>query len=286
MVIQLSDNFQENLNNFSKLTKQDVSSDFFQTPFFRRLFISQDLKNLVSFYMISNYISNINFLTSIWSEITYDYFQNHQEVLTRFDLYSGNNDNGVKTWMRDNMSYATFLHMISHFYSKEGFQRTLEIYTDTVTQLGKILSRYQNMNKEISRPKKWRLEEFHNHMSNLYLESTVTNKKHPVEFISAPVKKDNWKIYQPKDTLDLAMWGRSVRNCVLSYEDAIFSKKSAIFLIEENDKPTYTVELDYKELKKGRVSFRQIVGLTNRSSDLDSEKKNIVANLIESVIQK
>lgn len=282
--ITLSDNFQDNLNTVSELTKEDVSSDFFQTPFFRRWFVSQDLTELVPFYLVSNYISNINFLNKVWSEIPFDIFQNYQDILMKFELYS--TPDSTWSWMRDNLSYQSYLHMISHFYGEESFQRTLEIYNDTVNQLSKLIGRRENEPEKITKPKRWRLQEFHDHMSQLYLEATTENRPHPAEFIPVPVQKDSWKIYEPKDTMDLAMWGRRVRNCVLSYEDHIFAKRSAIVLIEENNKPTYTAELDYQQLKEGRIQFKQLVGLNNRSSDLDEEKRSVVASLIESALRK
>ena len=282
--ITLSDNFQDNLKTVSELTKEDVSSDFFQTPFFRRWFASQDLTELVPFYLVSNYISNINFLNKVWSEIPFDIFQNYQDILMKFELHS--TPDSSWNWMRDNLSYQSYLHMISHFYGEEGFQRTLEIYNDTTNQLSKLIGRRQNELEKITKPKRWRLQEFHDHLSHLYLEATTENRPHPTEFIPFPVQKDSWKIYEPKDTMDLAMWGRRVRNCVLSYEDKIFGKQSAIVLIEENEKPTYTAELDYQQLKKGRIQFKQLVGLNNRSSDLDEDKRNVVANLIESALQR
>ena len=282
--ITLSDNFQDNLNTVAKLAELDVSNDFFQTPFFRKWFSSQDLTELVPFYLVSNYISNVNFLTSVWGEIPFDIFQNHQDILMKFELYS--TPDSAWNWMRDNLSYQSYLHMISHFYSEEGFQRTLEIYNDTANQLNKLIGRRENEMEKITKPKRWRLQEFHDHMSQLYLEATTENRKHPAEFIPVPFEKDSWKIYEPKNTMDLATWGRRVRNCVLSYEDHILAKRSAIVLIEENNKPTYTAELDYKELKEGRIQFKQLVGLTNRSSDLNAEQRNVVLSLIESAIKK
>lgn len=277
-----SDNFQDNLKTVAELSKTEYSSGFFQTPFFRRWFTSQDLTELVTFYLATNYIGNVSFLTSIWNDIPYDAFQNYQDILTKFELYSTIAESeGVISWIAENMNSSTFLHMISHFYEKNSFQRTVEIYNDTISQLSKLINRKAN----ITRPKRWRLEEFHDHMSHLYLESTVENKKHPNEFIPFPVKISNWKVYEPKDTLELAVWGRRVRNCVLSYEDKIFSHQSAIVLIEENDTPVYTAELDYQALKKGQMNFKQLVGLNNRSTDLDNEKREVVANLIQNAVK-
>ena len=283
--ITLSDNFQDNLNTVAKLAELDVSNDFLQTPFFRKWFVSQELDDLVSFYQVANYISNINFLTSVWSDITFDYFQNHQDILMKFELYN-DNIKDCYDWMRTNMTHQTFLHMVQHFYEKESFQRTNEIYKDTFNQLSKIMTRWGNTPEKITKPAKWRLQDFHDHMSVLYIESTSQNVEHHPEFIPVPVKMDNWKIYQPKNTVELQLWGRRVRNCVSSYENSILQKRSAIVLIEENEKPTYTAELDYESLKEGKINFKQLVGLTNRSSDLDAEKRSVVEKLLMNAIQK
>jgi hypothetical protein len=282
--ITLSDNFQDNLNTVAKLAELDVSNDFLQTPFFRKWFASQELDELVNFYQVANYISNINFLTSVW-DITYDYFQNYQDILMKFELYSGSIKD-CYDWMKNNMTYQTYLHMVQHFYEKEGFQRTNEIYNDTFNQLSKVITRWGNTPEKITKPAKWRLQDFHDHMSHLYIESSSQNVEHHPEFIPFPVEVDNWKLYQPKNTVELQLWGRRVRNCVASYENAILKKKSAIVLIEENGKPTYTAELDYNALKEGELKFRQLVGLNNRSSDLDSEKKAVVERLLMTAIQK
>jgi hypothetical protein len=290
--ITLSDNFQDNLNTVAKLAELDVSNDFFQTPFFRKWFASQELDELVNFYLIANYISNVNFLTAVWgSEITFDYFQNYQEILTKLELYSSHIINSliqnlIQKWMRENMTHQTFLHMIAHFYEKEGFQQTNEIYNDTFNQLTKVQNRWVNTPEKITKPPKWRLQDFHDHMSHLYIESSNENVEHHPEFIPFPVKVDNWKIYQPQNTVELQLWGRRVRNCVASYENAILQKRSAIVLIEENEKPTYTVELEYNALKEGVFKVKQLVGLNNRSSDLDTEKRAVVTQLLMTAIQK
>ena len=283
--ITLSNNFQDNLNTVAKLAELDVSNDFLQTPFFRKWFVSQELDDLVSFYQVANYIANINFLTSVWSDITFDYFQNHQDILMKFELYNSNIKD-FYDWMRTNMTHQTFLHMVQHFYEKENFQRTNEIYNDTFNQLSKVMTRWGNTPEKITKPAKWRLQDFHDHMSHLYIESTAQNVEHHPEFIPVPVKMDNWKVYQPKNTVELQLWGRRVRNCVSSYENAILQKRSAIVLIEENEKPTYTAELDYESLKEGKINFKQLVGLNNRSSDLDSEKRAVVEKLLMNAIQK
>ena len=280
--INLADNFQDNLNTVAKISEVDVSSGFLQTPFFRKWFCAQDLTELVNLYQVANYISNINFLTRVWSDITFDYFQNYQDILVKFELSKLECDE----WLSSNMTHQTYLHMVNHFYEKEGFQRTNEIYNDTFNQLQKVMVRWGNTPEKITKPAKWRLQDFHDHMSYLYIESSSTNVEHHPEFIPFPVEVDKWKIYQPKNTVELALWGRRVRNCVASYENAILQKRSAIVLIEENDKPTYTAELDYDSLKKGEFHFKQVVGLNNRSSDLDTEKKAVVERLLSTAIQK
>ena len=280
--ITLADNFQDNLNTVAKISEVDVSSRFLQTPFFRKWFCAHDLTELVNFYQVANYISNINFMASVWSDITFDYFQNYQDILVKFEL---SKDAVCNEWVSSNMTHHTYLHMVNRFYEKEGFQRTNKIYNDTFNQLQKVMVRWGNTPEKITKPAKWRLQDFHDHMSHLYIESSSDNVEHIPEFIPFPVEVNEWKIYQPKNTVELALWGRRVRNCVASYENAILQKRSAIVLIEENDKPTYTAELDYDGLKKGEFRFKQVVGLNNHSSDLDAEKKALVERLISTAIQ-
>jgi hypothetical protein len=273
---------QSTTEKFSAITqyiKAKVESDFFETPYFKKYMSSVEPKDDVHFYKAYNYIQNCNLVNKIWPNIAFDHFQSYQKILEIFECHKNVNEVCFE-WIRDNMSPTTFLNMINMYYSKHGIIKTDTMLNDTFNQLEKLLNKKNNP----STPKRWRLDEFHDHVSHLYLEQTVENKEHNPIFIPEPFIQDNYKVYQPKDTLQLALWGKRVHNCVLSYEEKIIEEESAIILIEKDSCPTYTFELKYKDLKKSIISVSQAVGISN--SSIPSDQKNILESIIRSAIKK
>ena len=279
--VELSVDFNTNLDAILTYVKEPITDkvkDFFDTPSFKKYFGSKKINELVPFYTAVNYINNIAFVNQVWNDVPIDFFQTHERILEVFELYNCVKTQ-VRSWMQEQMTYATFLHMVQTYYDKEGMQKTDNMIADTFKQCCTLIDRKET----ITRPRRWRLEEFHDHMSHLYVVSTTTNKEHKKEFIPLPIEKNSYKIYEPNDTLELTLWGKKVRNCVASYEDKILGERSAIFLIEKENKPTYTFELDYNALKKGQVQVKQCVGVGNSSIPVDERKE--VEELISSVVK-
>ena len=278
--VELSTDFNTNLDAILTYVKEPITDkikNFFDTPYFKKYFGSKKINELVPFYTSVNYINNIAFVNQVWNDVPVDYFQTHEKILEIFELYNCVKPE-VRDWMQEQMSSTSFLHMVQTYYDKEGLQKTDNMIADTFKQMVQLVSRKET----ITRPRRWRLEEFHDHMSHLYIVSTTTNKEHKKEFIPLPIEMNSYKIYEPKDTLELTLWGKKVRNCVASYEDKILGERSAIFLIEKDEKPTYTFELDYNALKKGQVQVKQCVGVGNSSIPVEERKE--VEELISSVV--
>lgn len=267
--------------DFEHITKyiKNFNSNFafYKSPYFRRYFSSINIGEVVDFYKSYNYIANCGTIESVWGNVPFDYFQTYQHILSILPLYELKQN--ARDWLSKNTTVSTYLNMIQMYYSKHGIQKTETMYSDTLNQLVRLIDK-----KSVpTQPKRWRLDEFHDHISHLYLESTVENKKHDCEFIPCPIQKGKFKIYQPRDTLQLAIWGKRVHNCVLSYEEKIFQKESAIILVEEEDTPKYTFELRYNFLKKGQIQISQSVGIGN--SSIPQEESTTLQKLIQEAIQ-
>lgn len=248
---------------------------FFHTPYFKRFFNSKNLTEMIPFYEVRNYIQNIVFIENIWNDITFDYFQKYHLIIENTD-FSDLNNQFIQKWMKENVKYKTFLNMMNSYCGKIGFYHHENLIRDTFNQLEQLLTG----DYEVTPPKRWRFIEFHDHISYLYLKKDIVNTTHENEFIPFPISKDKWKIYQPKDTLELALWGKKVRNCVLSYESKIQNKDSIIVLIEEKDIPKYTIELDYNSTNL----VKQQVGIGN--SQLTKEESDLCSNLIQFALKK
>jgi hypothetical protein len=269
----ISQDYENNLENMcNQFSISSNVNKFFHTPYFKRYFNSKDVTEMVAFYEVQNYIKNIISIDAIWNDIGFDYFQQYHFVIET-SVLSHFNNSILKKWMSENLSHRTFFNMLSVYYPKVGYCVYQTNIADTFSQLVSLL----DGGYEVSIPNRWRFVEFHDHISYLYLKKDIKNVEHKNEFISIPFTKDKWKVYQPKDTLELAIWGKKVRNCVLSYENKIINKESVIILIEEDDTPKYTFELDYNSPD----IVKQKVGIGN--SQLTNEETELCTKLIQSV---
>lgn len=245
---------------------------FFNSPFFKKYLAQKNQSKIVDQFKLETYKKNIVTFNEIWGEIPFDYFQVY---LTPIEIFEFNISKGTFKWLGENITFKSFINMVNHFYNKNTYQSTQSILNDTLNQLSKLSNPLP--------PKRWRLMEFHDHISQLYLEKTIENKSHNTDIIPNKREINEWKIFQPKDTLELAIWGKKVRNCVLSYEDKILSGASAIILIEKEGVPKYTFELDYNSIKKGDLVVKQCVGFAN--SSITTDEKSLCESLIISAIQ-
>jgi hypothetical protein len=215
----------------------------------------------------NNVIENTEIIQSIWPYVSFDIIRNHIELLEiiKFSL----SDNTID-WIRSHTKVESFLHMLDRHYQKIGCIEINEYAGDTFDQLNKLLEK----SVEVPAPKRWRMVEFHDHISELYLEHTTNNV--PIETLIEPKTIDGYTIWQPKESLDLVFWGRKVKNCVASYEERI-GDSIWIFFIEKNEQSFYTVETDKK------FNIKQIVTQCNGSVNV--EQQNLVHDLILKAVQ-
>lgn len=228
--------------------------------------ISNYPENLIEFEK-NNLIKNTEVIQSIWPYVSFDIIRNHIELLEILNL---NLNHDSIDWIRSHVKVESFLNMLNQYYKKVGCIEIDYYARDTFDQLNKLLEK----SVEVSTPKRWRMVEFHDHISELYLEHTTNNV--PIQTLIEPKTINEYTIWQPKESLDLVFWGKKVKNCVASYEDRI-GEEIWIFFIEENDRPLYTVETDKK------LNIKQIVTRYNGSVDVD--KSNFVQDLIRKALR-
>jgi|694.fasta_scaffold06610_3 hypothetical protein len=249
--------FPERLSKALQLADCDLNhiSDFLQTPYFKTL-ASTRLQALdqgeewgahLHVFLFTNYVRNVSVLSRIWPDSPNDHFQTYQKLIESISLgglYSNNGVNLATTeclnWLGNNLSLRSFLNMLSRVHGKQALVTIESELRDTLEQLDKIL---RKSSEPVPRPRRWRLRDFHDHISALYIERSTGNTKYCNDLISTPYRKDNYKVFQPADTVELGKWGREVKNCVLSREDRILNGESRIILIEEEERPKYTVQL-------------------------------------------
>jgi len=163
---------------------------------------------------------------------------------------------------------------------------------------------------ELSKPRRWRLTEFHDHLMGIQWKTRNEDFNLPQDLFAKPVKvtwqqayadsdlersllqhgKSMWSeqensvisFFQPITSHQLADWGRAVRNCVgnSSYASAINRKRYFIVLAMVNHKPRFTIQL---KLSDGVLVVDQIADIGNRR--LSDEERDFVQKSIAYALQ-
>lgn len=209
-------------------------------------------------------VKNVEIIQSIWDYISVDLIRNHIDAL---EIVSLPIEDVHIEWLKSNIKLESFLNMVTMHYEKVGCIEIDSFIKDTFNQLKKLLEK----NVSVKPPKRWRLTEFHDHVSYLYLENTTQNNI--LKTIIEPYNGDDYTVSQPANSLNIIIWGKKVKNCVASYEERI-GKSIWIFFIEKDGVPLYTVETDMSK----DLHIRQIVSQCNGS--VDAEGRALAHKLI------
>jgi len=209
-------------------------------------------------------IENVKTIQSIWSYVSIDLIRNNIDYLEIISLPITKKHTD---WILSNIKVESFLNMIGNHYRKVGCIEINTFINDTFSQLEKLLVKKVS----VPAPKRWRLIDFHDHVSYLYLENTTQNNE--LKTIIKPYNSEEYTVSQPPNSLSIIIWGKKVKNCVASYEERI-GKSIWIFFIEKDGVPFYTVETD----KTKKYNIKQIVSQCNGS--VTDEGRKLAQKLI------
>ena len=255
--------------------------------------IHEDIKKILTW---------INTVLNIWPDCPIDYLQtaisnDTFKVLTLYSLYYSSNLNApelVEAWLNTYLPVESFFKIITK-YTEEWVTRctsysvttkynaTFSSLRDTIAMLDQILTAGETINP----PKRWRIEEFHDHIQIKAWTIKNPNQELPQDLFPTPIKvldeEHNWTFFQPKDTHQLSQWGEAVRNCVGAadlYANNVKAKKAFLVLCMCNGKPQFTVML---KVSDGVMHVDQIVGLSNaRLNDIErSNYENMFSKALQ-----
>jgi hypothetical protein len=130
---------------------------------------------------------------------------------------------------------------------------------------------------DLEAPSRWRLAEFHDHVSAKVWLTSNKNEDLPQDLFPAPIKVGHhgstWTFFQPRDIHQLGQWGQAVRNCVgnaSGYREDVKKKVSFIVLAMIDQKPRFTIQL---KVRNGVLEVDQIADIGNRRLD-DNERSS------------
>lgn len=149
----------------------------------------------------------------------------------------------------------------------------------------KVLSNGEPLPKLDPMPRRWRMDEWHDHLMAETWKIRNPNEKLPQKLFPEPIKvlhkttyenfetETKYTFLQPMDTHQLAQWGQAVRNCVGSanYSEGIRKYRHIIVLVMIDGKPRYTVQL---RVDNGMMVVSQIADISNARLD-DLERSNV-----------
>jgi hypothetical protein len=224
---------------------------------------------------------SINSVNALWPDAPLDYYQTNLDAMLNIRLRQGANELAV-AWLKQHMHVASYFNMLDKYYRaslKEAeerkygyifdsdlkcYQFTFSDWTDTLSMLSRVL----DAGVTVEPPKRWRIEEFHDHIQAEAWKIKNPNEGLPQDLFPQPVRvtldDQSWSFFQPVDTHQLAMWGQAVRNCVGSashYAEDCKKKKHFIVLCMLDGKPQFTIQLT---VDMGMMSVKQIAGIANQ----------------------
>mgnify|MGYP000748509012 CR=1 FL=1 len=281
------------------------------TPWFKRYINTEAQKIITAFHdpttaspnvlldihnEVKHTLAWITRILKIWSDCPIDYLQtaianNTFALLTQHSLYwAVDSYDALNTWLNTYLPVESFFKILTKYTDElktrptgRSTKHTFQLLADTITMLDQILT----AGETIDPPKRWRIEEFHDHIQVKAWTIKNPNQNLPQDLFPTPIKvldKDQtWTFIQPIDTHQLSQWGQAVRNCVgaaSSYANAVKTKKAFIVLCLCNNRPQFTVML---KVSNGVMHVDQIVGLSN--ARLNDAERNIYEDKFSRALQ-
>jgi len=243
---------------------------------------------------LNKYFKHICFLYDIWGEkLPVDYLQDIDlySSMEVPDLYVGHGyvKEDINNWLQTNMPIASYVQIITTQYKEKlkdykssnnsydgRYNERTETYdirfhelNDSFNMLNRLVKKH---GQEFKKPKRWRITEFHDYVQAESWKLNNENEPLPQDLFPTPVKATldlngalnivQMTFFQPRDTHQLAEWGRAVRNCVGSagYAERVRKKRNFIILAMVENQPRYTIQLT---LDRGVLHVDQIADVAN-----------------------
>ena len=220
-----------------------------------------------------------------------DAFTNGQELSIPLDVDWATRTT-LRQYLQTNVPVTTFVKLYMEEF-EEG-KRNRQITYQSKVRLGRLpdtLAMIRNIlaqGKEVTRPRRWRMDEWHDHVMGLSWKLSNPKQKLPQSLVPEPERVETglhkWTVLQPRDTHMLAEWGKAVRNCVGNggYAEMIKEYRAMILLVMVNREPRYTIQC---EVRGSELSVTQIASVCNRSPG-EAEKEKVSEILEQALSQR
>ena len=300
--------------------------DVFDAPWFRRMVLDamrktremHDEMSALSVYhkdklrkhyaILWQFIDSVYEIKDIYKDMDLNLLHSRYDWLCMVDMPGYHSSTG-HDWLRENLPVQSFLNMLEQHYKHEvetkEYRSTdsatgnkhvyFHLWRDTYEMLTQCIAAKRTENLK---PRRWRLQEFHDHLMAETWKIQNPNVALPQKLFPEPIKVEikgditlaepsvlgHMTFFQPIDTHQLAAWGRAVRNCVgggYGYAEGIKKMKHLIVLCMIDGKPRYTVQLT---VDNGIMNVDQIADISN--ARLDAHQRSEVEDAFKKALQQ
>jgi len=293
------------LKKIRQMTKTQAFDSTLDRPWFRK-YLSNALIKSQSLYenaplrgsmqticqpvnCVAEYLDSLSCIYQIYPDANPDVLQNHYEMFQALNISTRY---GSIEWIRNNVPFDSFINMLKRFYDKElkAAEENNYVHRNAATGLYKFFCRdlYDTMSMieqcinagmtDNLKPRRWRINEWHDHVMKETWKVKNPNIDLPQKLFPEPINityndTTKYTLLQPRDTHQLAHWGRTVRNCVGSgnYAKGVQQFKHMIVLCMIDKEPRYTIQLT---VDNGVMHVDQIADVCNKRLE-DSEHHEI-----------
>jgi len=307
---------------FRKLVSKMVID--MSTAFDARDSIKASIKPIVQPYaVVDAFLESASEIYKLYPDLNKDLLITRFDILVethfRASIRHTPDNNRALLWLQTHLSVESFLNMLGKYHAEQLAEHSDSIDThrhyyqddwtgrwsffwrlfdDTFSMLNQVLACNAGMtesgveyrNKEAlpkldPMPRRWRMDEWHDHLMAETWKIRNPNEKLPQKLFPEPIKvlhkgmhegfdtETKYTFFQPMDTHQLSQWGQAVRNCVGSsnYSEGIRKYRHMIVLVMIDGKPRYTVQL---KVDNGMMVVSQIADISNARLD-DLERSNV-----------
>lgn len=194
-----------------------------------------------------------------------------------------------KKWLCSKLTSQMFANWILEeveIKQKRSYDSTIRDTMDMLIKVWQRISYLTNPNPEyLKEPKRWRLQEVHDHYSGIVLQMDNQMKNLPTDLIPEPVTFETEvgtvRMFQPSTNHEVIRWGKAVRNCVGSagYDERVMQHKAFLVFAECDGKPWLTSLLT---LNMGMLHVGQTVSPFNAS--LEGKERTIYEKCLQQAL--
>jgi len=192
-------------------------------------------------------------------------------------------------WFTSKVTPQMFINWILEeveIKQKRDYDTTIRDTMEMLIKARERIDYLSNPNPEyLKKPKRWRLQEVHDHYVGITLQMDNQMKNLPTDLIPEPITFETElgtiRMFQPSTNHEVIRWGKAVRNCVGSagYDERVLKRSAFLVFAERNEKPWLTSLLT---LNMGMLHVGQTVSPFN--ANLEPGERQVYERCLQQAI--